>query len=377
MTMPQSCRDAILKCYKRSGTRQIVPGTNAGLLMDRYLRVSANDDQNKVARIELQESMIHAVAHSNDIYETAFARYMAALPDSKKDGIYKTRGRLVIGLGGENVLETGLTLHRTYGTPLIPGTALKGLASHYCDQAWGAEDAGFKRNGDHHRTLFGTTEDSGHIIFHDAWMVPESVPESLQPDIMTPHHSGYYSGENAPTDYDDPVPITILSVIGSFYVAVSCDVPGDAGKRWEDLASQILSEALREWGIGGKTNSGYGRLEKSTNEPTAKIATSKTASSKEKAAAKVAEPNVLGPVHRKGEMVEVTREEDPNVRRGKPYFRADDGFGGFIQFGNVSSLQIGQKTRLEISGVMNEGYVFAVPGSKENYIRNKGKGGRR
>jgi CRISPR-associated protein Cmr6 len=55
------------------------------------------------------------------------------------------QGRLIVGLGGDNVLETGLTLHHTYGVPLIPGNALKGLAAHYCDQVWGQADAEFRK----------------------------------------------------------------------------------------------------------------------------------------------------------------------------------------------------------------------------------------
>lgn len=38
--------------------------------------------------------------------------------------------RLVIGLGNPNPLETSLTLHPQYGVPLIPGSAVKGLARH-------------------------------------------------------------------------------------------------------------------------------------------------------------------------------------------------------------------------------------------------------
>ena len=33
-------------------------------------------------------------------------------------------GRLIVGLGGDNVLETGITLHHTYGVPIIPGSAM-------------------------------------------------------------------------------------------------------------------------------------------------------------------------------------------------------------------------------------------------------------
>ena len=36
--------------------------------------------------------------------------------------------RLVVGFGAEHVLETNLYLHRIYGFPLIPGSAIKGVA---------------------------------------------------------------------------------------------------------------------------------------------------------------------------------------------------------------------------------------------------------
>ena len=39
--------------------------------------------------------------------------------------------RMVIGLGGEHVLETSMTLHHVYGIPYIPGSAVKGMVRHY------------------------------------------------------------------------------------------------------------------------------------------------------------------------------------------------------------------------------------------------------
>lgn len=366
-------------------------GANAALLRDRYLRVAVKDKANHpTARGDLFEAMRKSLVQSEEIYEAAYGRHLTSLQieslrKPKAEGLFLTKGRMIIGLGGENVLETGITLYHTYGTPLIPGTALKGLASHYCDQVWGRREGGqgFKRwksgepGGEYHKTIFGTTEDSGHIIFHDAWVTPETVANSLQPDVMTPHHGDYYSKKDgaAPTDFDDPNPVTFLSVVGTFHVAVSCDVSGEEGRKWANLAFDLLTEALDEWGIGGKTNAGYGRLLKSID--TSAAATTTDVTSSEQISVKVAERMVRRPVHKKGDVVEVTKDADPNVKRGKPYFRADDGFGGFVQLGNVPSLEIGQKTRLEISGVMNEGYVFAVPGSKEGYLRNKGRGGRR
>ena len=217
---------------------------NAALLRDRYLRVAVKDKANHpVARRDLFDAMCQSLDKSETVYQAAYRRQLTALQNPKAEGFFNTKGRMVIGLGGENVLETGLSLHHTYGTPLIPGTALKGLASHYCDQVWGARDQGeeFKRwregvpGGTYHKAIFGTTDDSGHIIFHDAWLTPETLTKSLQPDVMTPHHGDYYSGSGAPTDFDDPNPVTFLSVVGTFHIAVSCDVPGDEGKKWAQL----------------------------------------------------------------------------------------------------------------------------------------------
>lgn len=361
--MSQSCRDAICLCYDRNGKDYSLYGTNAGLIKDRYLRLSADDVDRKNARSELLEAMCWAITQLDRVYEEAFRRNKNSFLEPLVEDGFRIIGRMVIGIGGENVLETGLTLHHIYGTPIIPGTALKGLVSHYCNQAWGIVDDRFKVGGTYHQTIFGTTEDSGHIIFHDAWITPDTLKESLQPDVMTPHHSEYYSGKAAPTDFDDPNPVTFLSVVGTFHVAVSCDVPGDEGEKWVELAFGMLSDALRERGIGGKTNAGYGRLVRFMEGSKAKTDFKTTPS--EQVSVKVAEPQVHRPRYKKGETIEVTREEDPNIKRGKTYFRADDGFGGFVTRGVPPSIEIGKKTRLEVAGVMAEGYSFAAIGSRD------------
>jgi len=368
-----ACREEISRWWKLSKT-----GENAGLLRDRYLRVAVKDKEKRHpgARRDLFEAMCLSLVQSQEIYRAAYERRASMFKDLKSKGLFSTAGRLVIGLGGENVLETGLTLNHTYGTPMIPGTALKGLAAHYCHQTWGAVDDKFKLGGEHHRAIFGTTEDSGHIIFHDAWITPETVVKSLQPDVMTPHHGDYYSddsGSTPPTDFDDPNPVTFLSVVGTFHLAVSCDVPGNEGQKWADLVFEMLSDALNDWGIGGKTNAGYGRLVRSDEGSAAKISAKPVFG--DQASSMATEPQVRRPRYKKDTKIEVTREADPK-QRNRAYFKADDGFGGFVQYGDAPSLDIGQKTSLEVAGVMDEGYVFAVPGSREDNIRKKGKKGK-
>src|SRR5262249_10825078 len=149
------------------------------------------------------------------LYRLAFDRWSASLPPDPPPVDLVTRGRLIVGLGSENVLETGIRLHHTHGIPIIPGSALKGLAAHYCDQVWRAEDKRFKNptleegrayraylqgkgpkpEANFHRLLFGTTDDSGCIVFHDSWLTPDS-PKPLVLDVMTPHHPKWNDVKN-------------------------------------------------------------------------------------------------------------------------------------------------------------------------------------
>lgn len=267
-----ACRTALVN---RSGRV-----AHAGLLLASYLKTAG--DKGEAKRSLLEEATL-ASRNCRAIYEKAFTRWKQHTSGCEEK-ILTVRGRLVIGLGTESVLETGLSLHHTYGTPILPGTGLKGLASHYCDQVWGTQKDGeeFRRDieiekdgktrmrcGRYYETLFGTTEDAGHILFHDAWILPESLggdtTRGLVLDVMTPHHGDYYMTDPemapAPTDFDDPNPVTFLSVAGVFRVVVGCDAMGEAGKKWAEYAMQLVTDALAHWGVGGKTNSGYGRLD--------------------------------------------------------------------------------------------------------------------
>lgn len=391
--MADSCRVVITNWWKHEHPMT----ANAGLLNEKYLQALVDDKgkNDTKARGALFEAMRKSIIQSESVYQSAYKRQTALLPKPIAEGPFITKGRMVIGLGGENVLETGITLHHTYGTPLIPGTALKGLASHFCDQVWGARDdgQGFKRwregeaGGEYHKTIFGTTEDSGHIIFHDAWVTPETLANSLQPDVMTPHHGEYYSGVGAPTDFDDPNPITFLSVVGTFHIAVSCDVSGEEGQKWAKLAFDLLAEALKEWGIGGKTNAGYGRLapansDNVSDQSSVEMTDSKTPFSGPGVHEPQNQPKPASkkPKYKKGDTVEVTKVPDPNEKRGKAYFIADDGIGGLVVLGTPPSVEIGQKARLEINGVMEkEGlYNFAAIGAKREPSRqSRDKRGRR
>ena len=279
----QACRDKLIDIVQHSAPSH-GKWANAGLMLASYSWVPKDDEP--AAHKALLQAAIKSAGNVKGLYQAAYERRkkdLAALPNHAEN-VFTVKGRMIVGLGGENVMETGITLHHTYGTPVIPGSALKGLAAHYCHQVWGVVNEKFKckgveyqdeetgqlksRQGSFHKVLFGSNDDSGHITFHDAWIDPNCLDkdrEGLVLDVMTPHHQDYYSNidETPPADFDDPTPITFLSVAGTFHVVVSCDVgsePNENGQKWEGLAMDLLSKALEDWGVGGKTNAGYGRL---------------------------------------------------------------------------------------------------------------------
>jgi len=378
MAEEQACRDVIFELWAENPDGGGLSGaSNSALIRDRYLKIPVKSDNNLYpkAREELFITMQHAQDRSYKVYNAVFNRYKSSIPRPLKAGLFRTKGRMIIGLGSENVLETGVTLNHTYGTPFIPGTALKGLASHYCNLVWGAADLRYKSNGEYHTAIFGTTDDSGHFTFHDGWIVPDSLEGSLRKDVMTPHHGEYYSGNNEPTDFDDPNPVTFLSIVGTFHIAVSCDIQGDLGKKWNNLVFGMLSDALLEWGIGGKTSSGYGRLIPEGVKPDGEISNDGSDTTDNK--------SITGKKpYIKGKIIRVRRIEDHINKRGKTrlYFIADDGVKGFVEHGDASTVEIGESCKMIVVSYLigDNRYSFAVPGAwSPNSGENERKGERR
>lgn len=203
------------------------------------------------------------------LYTVAFERWRSNLSGEGYSAFeLATLGYLRVGAGSDNALEFSLRLHPLYGVPIIPGSAIKGLAAHYCHEVWGDGDAKFKRDGEFHRLIFGVADDGGVIIFHDAWITPDSLGTgALVRDIMTPHHPDWQVEGvegTAPTDFDSPIPVNCLSVSGGFRFAISWSSPtadgAESREKWLTLVGELIEEAVSDWGIGGKTSSGYGRM---------------------------------------------------------------------------------------------------------------------
>jgi CRISPR-associated protein Cmr6 len=229
-------------------------------------------------------------------------QYEIILDDCK----LKTSSRLVVGLGSGHVLETSLTLHHLFGIPYIPGSALKGVVRmvnfwEIVEKLNKKSDEEIERlqkqlyedeishsdSGDilKHKLLFGAQNFKGLLIFLDAYPEINENQQIFELDVMTPHYQGYYTQNQPPGDWENPNPITFLTIKKeiNFCFNVLFDkfraeeilnddrfskkakeiIEGWLNKFSElsQLVKDWLEKALKEFGVGAKTRLGYGIFE--------------------------------------------------------------------------------------------------------------------
>lgn len=102
---------------------------------------------------------------------------------------------------------------------------------------------------------------AGLVTFCDALYVPGTGEGSpFAGDVLTVHQEPYYdqAGAVPPTDHYDPNPVSFLTVRKGVGFLLALVGPA----KWTSLAMTLLEEALARDGVGGKTSSGYGRLQR-------------------------------------------------------------------------------------------------------------------
>ncbi|HYT43193.1 MAG TPA: type III-B CRISPR module RAMP protein Cmr6, partial [Methylomirabilota bacterium] len=177
--------------------RRVRACKNLGLILDKYIPITVfekpdRNDKNKgktpwllniLEPLDAKNSDKKQSKHIDfDLAHNAYQRWltltkaMGALPfDLALDW------RMIVGLGGETVLETDITLHPLYGIPFIPGSALKGLTRSYVAKEYHEyhvpaakpeeqRKASKKTDDDHPeiKLIFGSQDNAGTVIFFDA-----------------------------------------------------------------------------------------------------------------------------------------------------------------------------------------------------------------
>jgi len=295
---------------------------NYGLRVERFLlRERRTWEMTKQAK-ERQDVRTFNQAELLLILNAYKARWEAMFNDFRQCG-YRVNSfpmhsdsRVIVGLGAESVLEASVRLHRVYGFPIIPSSALKGLARSYAlwqiadqlgvpslplydilerekskkltpiqkleqyldesdetcrnqlfndlknDEAIPSAAAlhhldlsGIEEKTEALRIAFGTTGSAGKVILFDA--IPAN-PANLkfELDVMSPHYSDYYGGgKTPPSDYLNPIPVLFLTIApgSEFLFAVASKDTGLASQ-----AQKWLQAGLNDMGVGAKTVAGYG-----------------------------------------------------------------------------------------------------------------------
>lgn len=233
---------------------------NLGLWFDRYVAYSPGWTMEGGQKAAEAQKLVDACNRwANDaayrlMYENIRRRWHEAMVEAGAEPFTMApEWRFVVGLGRDSAFETGLTLHRIYGCPYIPGSTLKGAT-----RAWAEAQDEF--NAGLVNKVFGDQENAGAAVFFDALPV---TPPRLKLDVINPHYPDYYRPGNQqyPTDWQSPVPVYFITVeTGTHFLF-------GVGRRKKDRESigidakqtrLWLESALQEMGIGGKTTSGYG-----------------------------------------------------------------------------------------------------------------------
>lgn len=238
--------------------------SNFGLLFNKFIDWNSNWEKKR----NILDEMLKSFNSTNpEIINSLITRYNKIIDSYKAQG-YKSNGfkvttdyRLIIGLGGAHVLETGLTLHPLYGFPYIPASSVKGIARAYAEMSGEASRDDLREIfGSENKDMVLETNREGRVIFLDG--LPTKFPK-LEVDIMNPHYGDYYQGNKPPADYLSPNPITFLTVATGqefLFSLFSKDAP------ILEKAKQWLIGGLTDLGAGGKTNVGYGYFKANTSQ---------------------------------------------------------------------------------------------------------------
>ena len=359
-----------------------------GLAYDAWAPVGDNgkvpDDQRAAWLASLA-----AIAIAPD-YSRPFERWRTSF-SSPGDRVFELElvSRLLVGHGNASAVGVGITVHHTWGVPVIPGPALKGLAAHFVDAVYGpdnperppweqqdderlrADYQGVTRRGRRiergpgivYRALFGAPDaheddamrkrgfdagaTAGLVTFHDALYVPSSAAQDkpFACDVLTVHQKTYYdsSGGSLPNDYDSPNPVTFLTVRPGARLLFALSGPAD----WTEFGERLLRDALDGWGVGGKTSAGYGRL----LAPERSVA----------AAATTASPRAAVP--KPGERVEAILLEERTKKGGWKARHEPSGLSGPIHnSADVPATQkAGGRLTLVVASVTARDVAFRVP----------------
>jgi len=234
---------------------------------DEYKFLFFKNDQRKGIQFEIQANYGHLKDNFDKLYQRQRQQATQLFPNNSIEISLQLQWRMALGLGGESVYETSMTLHHLYGIPYLPSSSIKGVLrswfiTHFFAQPENVPDyeknyplvnAEFRAITESKLfcSIFGCPKDSKKVIFgsgkpklkknkkgeyeyaydEDATIsalggehqglvtffdgIPNVAP-IIKTDVMNVHYKDWYKDINyiAPTDTQSPVPIFFLTISG-------------------------------------------------------------------------------------------------------------------------------------------------------------------
>ena len=207
----------------------------------------------------------------------------------------ETTAPFATGLGLEHPIENGFAFLSPYGLPYLAGSGVKGvlrraaeelrhggdavLTAAVVDALFGSEDAAAARRG-----------------ALTCWDAFPRCQDGMAVEIMTPHFSDYYQGNESPHDAGKPNPIPFLAVpagtkLDFVFTVEPSLIPAehrDALADWHVPVRRVVAHAFKWLGFGAKTAVGYGAMREDPQQQ-AKFEAAETAKAQAQAAERKAE----------------------------------------------------------------------------------------
>lgn len=257
---------------------------NFSLCFNRMVNWKCNDSSVKKDETNADTLAGIAIQHiafaENDLKkiqerQKSYIREMESTKTQTIEIYAETVSPFISGLGSGHPTETGMILDRNTGVPYLPASSIKGVLrlAYAVNMANGRKEIPSKELN----TYFGSMDDTdvkqGQIVFLDAYPVN---PPNIKVDIMNPHFSKYYKGENnMPLEKENLTPVKFLSVVENTVFCFRCVffslkdtpiIPED-----KQVIYKAFETAFTTIGFGGKTSIGYGRFKIITEEESQNI----------------------------------------------------------------------------------------------------------
>lgn len=162
-------------------------------------------------------------------------------------------------VGAAEEYQMGCTLHYVTGLPYVPGSGVKGaLRAAFRDEELVCSllaQLGISETFDYSalvNSIFGADKIAGKDVFLDAYPIYEKGKRLLASDALAPH------GDDP---LKNPIPLPMLKISSGVRFCFRFILTDYSEKITAAVKIDLFRALLRFFGVGAKTNSGYGRFE--------------------------------------------------------------------------------------------------------------------